>query len=89
MPKMTHMEFTKQLRDSGLSRPAQLLFAHLFERQEECMRQLDDSAKVMLALANSLQGMTELHGHLSEQINSLSSRREPGVDVSSVAYDTK
>ena len=81
---MNHMEFTKRMRDSGLSREAQIIIAHIFERQRECLKQLDETAKILLALANSVQGLQLVQEGIDLRVQTfVEGRREKGVDLSS------
>ena len=89
---MNHMEFTKRMRDSGLSREAQIIIAHIFERQRECLKQLDETAKILLALANSVQGLQLVQEGIDLRVQTfVEGRREKGVDLSSepTAFDTE
>lgn len=71
------------MKDSGLSREAQFIIAHIFERQVECLKQLDQLGTVLNALANSVQGLVGLNDALDIKIQAISKRT--GITVESVA----
>jgi len=81
---MNHLEFTRRMANSGLSVDAQYLIAHIFERQRECLKQLDETAKILLALANSVQGLQLIQEGMDIRAQQLAQqRKEPGVDLRS------
>lgn len=87
---MNHMEFTRRMRDAGLSKEAQYLIAHIFERQRECLKQLDEMAKITLALANSVQGLQLVQEGLDIKLAEMRlGRRDPNVDVESTAFEAE
>jgi len=85
---MNHLEFTRRMANSGLSRDAQILIAHIFERQRECLKQLDETAKILLALANSVQGLQLVQEGMDIRAQALAAqRKDPNVDLSSTAFE--
>lgn len=84
---MNHLEFTRRMKDSGLSREAQYIIAHIFERQRECLTQLNETASLLLALANSVQGLQLVQEGLDIKMQTYARQRDPNVEVSSTAFE--
>lgn len=89
---MNHMEFTRRMEKTNLDRESKIIIAHIFERQRECLKQLDETAKILLALANSVQGLQLVQEGIDLRVQEfVQGRREKGVDLSSepTAFDTE
>ena len=85
MPVMPFNEFQRVLRDRGVDERTAYVMTMMYEQISEMSGQLDDVSKILLNMANTLEGLTGLHEATQARVREVLGRgQEFGVDVKSV-----
>jgi len=84
---MQFNEFTRRLESCHLDEETKYLLSHFYEVQSTFSKEMDKLMNICLNLANTLEGVTNLHGQTLEQVRALMEGRSNGVDVHSVRND--
>jgi hypothetical protein len=92
MPDLTFNEFQRELRSKGIDGPNAYMFTLVYERLGECMKQTDETAKVVMLLAEQLQAFCSLRELDMKDMENVKKRigmigKTPGIDVHSVARE--
>lgn len=84
----TFNEFQRELQSRGIEGQQAYVFTLLYERLSHAAGEIEECAKAILALANSVQGFVGLHEATQSKLEQvLRGRRPDGIDVMSVAND--
>jgi len=89
MPSVTFNEFKREL-DKRIKDPqVAYMFALLYERFADVMKGQEETAKVCVALANSMQGLVKLNEVTERRMRQLAKTGmiNDGADIASVMID--
>jgi hypothetical protein len=85
MPSATFNEFVRELNKAELSATEKYFFAMLYERFGDVLKSNDDTAKVVLQLAETMKNFVQLNEAMEKKLQRLArGQNTDGVDVSSV-----
>lgn len=84
----TFNEFERELQRRNIPPELAYLFRLQFERMVHMAKEIEEMAKVVLALTRSLEGFVELHEQQEQKLQRISrGLAADGVDVHSVGID--
>lgn len=88
MAIMGFNEFQRELQKRGIEPKNAYMFTMIYEQMVELSKQGDEAAKILLAMANTMEGLTGLHEATKEQVERfIKLGQTSGVDVASVANE--
>lgn len=85
---MTFNEFQRELQKRGVQPAEAYMFTLVYERLIQVAKDVEDSAKLVVEVVNSLQGLVQLNEVTNRRINQVARGIfHDGIDVQSVAHD--
>jgi hypothetical protein len=85
---MPFNEFQRILNDRGIDERTAYVLTLIYEQISEMSQQMDDASKILLTMANTMQGLTGLHEATQARVRDIIGRSKVfGVDLKSVAND--
>lgn len=85
---MQFNEFQRRLQDAGFSQGQMFILSHLFETQQELMKQGDTQASLILKVVEQVSEFVRLHESTQGIVKELARRgMVEGVSVASVRND--
>jgi hypothetical protein len=73
---MTFNEFQRELRAKGIEGPNAEVFTLIYERLVHMGNEIDNNAKALLALANSLRSFVTLHEVTQDRVMAILKRED-------------
>jgi hypothetical protein len=88
MASATFNEFMRELNKTDMDPQVKYFFAMLYERLGDVLKSNEETANVVLQMANSMQGFAELSEANSRRMQQLArGQNVDGVDVASVVNE--
>jgi hypothetical protein len=85
---MSFNEFQRVLKDRGIDERTAYVMTMLYEQVSEMSGQMDGVSKILLDMANTMEGLTGLHEATQARIRDvIGSGKDFGVDIRSVANE--
>lgn len=85
MASATFNEFIRELNKAELSDTEKYFFAMLYERFSDVLTSNDNTAKVVLEMANTMKSFVQLNEAMEQKLQRLArGQSEDGIEVSSV-----
>jgi hypothetical protein len=84
---MPFNEFQRMLANRGIDEKIAYVLTLMYEQISEISGQMDDASKILLTMANTMQGLTGLHEATQDRVRDMMGRGMSGVDLKSVAND--
>lgn len=85
---MTFNEFQRELQKRGIKPAEAYMFTLVYERLIQVSREVEEGAKVVLSVVESLQNVVQLNDVMQRRLNQVARGMfTDGIDVESVAND--
>lgn len=85
---MTFNEFQRELQKRGIKPAEAYMFTLVYERLIQVSREVEEGAKVVLSVVESLQNVVQLNDVMQRRLNQVARGIfTDGIDVESVAND--
>jgi len=85
---MPFNEFQRVLNDRGIDERTAYVLTLMYEQISEISGQMDDASKILLKMAETMEGLTGLHESTQQRVREMMGRgKDIGVDLRSVAND--
>lgn len=85
---MTFNEFQRELQKRGIKPAEAYMFTLVYERLVQVSHEVEEGAKVILSVVESLQNVVQLNDVMQRRLNQVARGMfTDGVDIESVAHD--